>query len=478
MPLPVLSVEEMRSWEASSWKAGATESEVIAQVGLSLANCILTQVPRVGRVLILAGPGNNGADARAAIPHLSHLQVEVLEASRTPPTNGAIEAALSKNPDLIVDGLFGIGLNRGLGSEWNPFFERIQDHGCRVLAVDVPSGLDANSGEVPGAAIRADLTLTVGTPKRGLVSSQALPWVGRLQVAHPVGLIGELPSGSELQWTLEEDFPDIRLLRSRKVDSHKGSFGQAVLIAGSLGYSGAAVLAARGAGCARPGLLSVLTPQECWLPISSQLAAAMVHPLSPDHPALSRATAILIGPGMADPRLDPTIRRQAIQLWIEFPGILVADASALDWLPECASHAGIRVVTPHPGEAARLLGMTSEQIQANRPAALRKIAEKLNAIVLLKGHQTLVGSAKGPIFINPVGNPGLSQGGTGDVLAGFLTGLLAQPGLASDPWTTCRLAAWVHGATADHLESQCGHWSAEQLALKLDPFRIHGQTRF
>jgi NAD(P)H-hydrate epimerase len=251
------------------------------------------------------------------------------------------------------------------------------------------------------------------------------------------------------------------------VVAHKGSFGHALIIAGSVGYSGAAVLAARAASRARPGLVSVLTPPDNWLPVSCQLASAMVHPFLPRHPLCSKASAILAGPGLADAALPPDLRAEILRLWREFPGVMIVDASALDWLRPGTPCAGTRVITPHPGEAARLLGVSSHEIQEDRPGSLRRLAARHEAWVVLKGHQTLIGSVRGPLFVNSSGNPGLAQGGTGDVLAGFLTGLLAQPQWNTDLSETLRRGVWCHGVTADRLESAGNGWTAEDLAHAL-----------
>jgi len=465
MAVPVVTLSEMRAWEKASWAAGATESQVIARVGERIAETIRSQILPGQRVLLLAGRGNNGADARATEPHLADYQSELLVVTDPEAALPALRAALSRRPALLVDGLFGIGLNRPLDPAWSKFLQTINEPRLTVLAVDVPSGLNADSGDAWGTVVRAELTLTVGAPKIGLLAPSALEWVGRLEVADRVGLVGEPSAVSELRWILPEDV--LTPARRRPVASHKGSFGHAVIIAGSVGYAGAAVLAARAASRARPGLVSVLTAPDSWLPVSSQLAAAMVHPLTPRHPVLAQATAILAGPGLAAPNLPPEVRAEVIQLWREFPGTMVVDASALDWLRPGTPCVGPRVVTPHPGEAGRLLGISSVEIQSERLGSLRRIAQRHEALVVLKGHQTLIGGATGPVFINPVGNPGLAQGGTGDVLAGFMTGLLAQPDGRTDLVGTCCRATWQHGWIADRLEQSRSGWTAEDLAAAL-----------
>ncbi len=465
MPVPVLTTTEMRAWEKASWAAGATEESVIASVGRELARFIRNLTAPGDRILILAGPGNNGADARAAEPHLPGRVVEVMSATDPAASHPVLAAALRRQPALVVDGLFGIGLNRPLNPSWVEFIRTINDSGLRVLAVDVPSGLNADTGQNWGLSIHAEFTLTVGAPKAGLLSPAAVEGVGRLEVARQVGLVGEPESGGSLKWGLAEDFQSPRVRRGTA--SHKGSFGHALVLAGSLGYSGAAVLAARAAGRARPGLVSVLTSGDTWIPVSCQLAAAMVHPFAVRHPLTSTATAILAGPGLAAPQLPTEIRNEVTRLWREFPGPMIVDASALDWLRPGTPCVGPRWITPHPGEAGRLLGISSNEVQQDRPGALRRLAQRYDALTLLKGHQTLIGGATGPIYVNSSGNPGLAQGGTGDVLAGFLAGLLAQPRLRDDMMRTTRYAVWRHGSVADDLESQGSGWTSEELASKL-----------
>mgnify|MGYP002789654076 CR=1 FL=1 len=465
MPVPVLSIAEMRDWEQASWTAGASETDVIAQVGKSLASHVHAQTRAGDEILILAGRGNNGADARAAADHLPDRQVRLLQVHDPQAAQPELTAALARHPTLVLDGLFGIGLNRPLDVHWIGFLQALNASEARVVAVDVPSGLNADSGETWGLAVRAEVTLTVGAPKAGLLTRPAQDWVGRLDVLRHVGLVGEPQTSGEMWWTLPEDFNTPA--RRRSVAAHKGSFGHALIIAGSVGYSGAAVLAARAASRARPGLVSVLTAPDNWLPVSGQLASAMVHPFLPRHPLCLKASAILAGPGLADAALPPELRAEVMRLWREFPGVMIVDASALDWLRPGTPCAGARLITPHPGEAARLLGVSSREIQEDRPGSLRRLAARHEAWVVLKGHQTLIGSVRGPLFINPSGNPGLAQGGTGDVLAGFLTGLLAQPEWSADILNTLRRGVWCHGRAADRLEAEGTGWTAEDLAKTL-----------
>ena len=256
----------------------------------------------------------------------------------------------------------------------------------------------------------------------------------------------------------------------RPVTGHKGTFGHLVILAGSVGYHGAAVLATRAALRARPGLVTLSTTEATYAAVAAQTQAAMVHPWRPGGRLPDSASAFLVGPGLAAPDLSPDHRAEVRFLWENSPLPVIADASALDWLPPGNVRAGaLRFLTPHPGEAARRLGTTAAAVQADRPAAVRELSRRFgDAWVVLKGHQTIIGRTGPEIFYNGSGNPGLAQGGSGDVLAGYLGGLLAQPVLQADPLTALRCGVWQHGATADWLaESQPANWTIAELVEQI-----------
>jgi NAD(P)H-hydrate epimerase len=242
-------------------------------------------------------------------------------------------------------------------------------------------------------------------------------------------------------------------------------------------------------------LVTVITSPEVYPAVAAQLAFAMVRTWNEPLALPAKATAVLIGPGLAGRDVPDWLRIQAKAWWRELPLPLVVDASALDWLaaehrqsnapirgdglgnpaaPATETHEGtnrprvggpIRVITPHPGEAQRWLEPGRRELDCSRETLLNALTPA--GIVVLKGHQTLIREGSGPTFLNPTGNPGLAQGGTGDVLAGFLGGLLAQPALQRDPLLTTRYAVWEHGAAADRLESVRRNWTAEHLAAEI-----------
>jgi NAD(P)H-hydrate epimerase len=465
MSIPVISIAQMREWEKASWAAGKSEADVIRRVGKILAHEALRLTQPGDAIVILAGKGHNGDDARCARGHLLDRHVQVLDI-KDPTTDFPKLDALSSRPALVIDGLFGIGINRPLDSSWVKFIERINAAKLTVLAVDVPSGLNADSGEPQGAAVEAAFTLTVGAPKIGMLQHHATRYVGQLIVADDTGLIA-CPHKSELLWTMPRDFSGFP--PRRPVAGHKGTFGHLAIVAGSLGYHGAAVLASRGAQRAQPGLITLFAQERAYIPIAAQLQAVMVQIWSAKTDLPGKFSAVIAGPGLASPDVPEELKETVRNLWRHSPVPIIADASALDWLPTGAfPKNAVRILTPHPGEAARLLNSTPTQVQADRFKALRQISQRLgNAWVVLKGHQTLIGRGDGEIFINSSGNSFLGQGGSGDTLSGYLAGLLAQPALQDDIARTIRFAVWQHGATADLLSRTQPNWIIEDLLDKL-----------
>jgi NAD(P)H-hydrate epimerase len=419
-------------------------------------------------IVVLAGKGHNGDDARASVQHLTDREVRLVNVTQPELAREEISFLLNRRPKLLVDGLFGIGLDRTLATDWIQLLEEINKTAVRILSVDVPSGLNAETGKPEGAALRAAITLTLGAPKRGLLEHEAGPFVGRLEVAPDIGLV-ECPRKGELLYTLETDFD--KFPPARLVHGHKGTFGHLLVIGGSLGYHGAAVLATHGGLCACPGLVTLLTSENVYLPVASQLQAAMVFPWKTDFNPPVSVSAILAGPGLAAGDLSPELKNAVRRLWVDSVFPVIVDASALTWLaPPSASCNALRVITPHPGEAARMLGTSTNAVQADRPKALRELSQRLGGCwVVLKGHQTLVGRSQGEIYVNSSGNPVLAQGGSGDVLGGFLSGLLAQPFCSANPELTLRYGVWQHGATADRLVEHQGFFTIEDLLCNLRP---------
>lgn len=466
MPAPVISVAQMREWEKASWAAGLSESKVISRVGEIVARRARQLTQTGDLIVILAGKGHNGDDARQAANHFPDQRVQVFNASAGLLTLQEIRSLFQEKPALIVDGLFGIGINRPLDENWRALIKGVNDLNTRIVAVDVPSGLNADSGEPEGAAIRATITMTLGAPKQGLLLPSAWEYVGRLEVAPDIGLV-PCPVTSETNWTLPEDF--VGFPPDRSAIANKGNFGRLCIIAGSTGFHGASVLASRGAQRAQPGLITLHTCTAIYPVVASQLQAVMVNSWKPELELPDHYNAILIGPGLAGEDVPYALKEQTRKLWLESTAPMIVDASALDWLPQAPLRDNfLRVITPHPGEAGRLLKTSAKQVQANRPGALREISQHYgNCWVVLKGSQTLIGKSNGEIIVNSSGNPHLAQGGSGDVLSGYLAGLLAQSALQADPLKTIACAVWEHGAAADRLTQNRNNWVVEDLVAEI-----------
>jgi len=466
MPLPIISVAQMREWEKATWASGQTEAAVIQQAGTAVARKAEQLTRPRDLILVLAGKGHNGDDARVAAEAIQERQVELLRVVDPETTLSQIEALLARKPALLVDGLFGIGLNRPLGLGWIKLIQRLNKSGVPVLAVDVPTGLNADTGEPLEEAIRATSTVTLGAGKQGMLQPAAWPFVGRLEAAPDIGLI-PYPFTTEVSLILPEDFRGFP--PPRPVAGHKGTFGHLAIISGSFGYHGAAVLAARGAQRAQPGLITLATDPRVYEPVAEQLQSVMVNTIGDTLSLPETCTAVMMGPGLAAPDLPSIVKEVCARLWLESPLAMIVDASALAWLsPGPCRPDAVRVITPHPGEAARMLGSSAAEVQSNRIKAVRQLSKKWgNCYVVLKGHQTLIGRATEDLFVNCSGNPHLAQGGSGDLLAGYLGGLLAQPILQKQAGTTIQYAVWQHGAAADLLALSRPNWTIEELAEQL-----------
>ena len=466
MSVPVISVAQMRSWEQASWDAGRSVETVMRMAGRAVAEAARAMSGPRAPILVLAGKGNNGGDAKYAAEDLTDRETTLIDCADETVSLTRLQktlAAVATRRGLVIDGLFGIGLNRAPSGRWAEIIDAVNAATVRVLAVDAPSGLLCDDGSSPGATIVAETTLTFGAPKHGLLAATAAEYVGRLVVAADIGLV-PCPESGDLTWLLAEDF--VGFPPRRPVTGHKGTFGHLAMVAGSTGYHGAAVLAARGAQRAMPGLISVYPTEQAYVPVAAQLRQAMVHPWSSSAEFPPSVTALLIGPGLAGTDVDSATKQRVRGLWRESSLAIVVDASALDWLEPGEKPAGIRVVTPHPGEAARMLGCSTTEVQADRIAAARALVEKFSCTVVLKGSRTVIAGQEGTA-INGTGNPQLAQGGSGDVLAGYLAGLMAQPRLRNDLDRLIRFAVHQHGLTADRLTARQPAWDLDDFIPSL-----------
>ncbi|HEY8606554.1 MAG TPA: NAD(P)H-hydrate dehydratase [Noviherbaspirillum sp.] len=441
-------------------------AEAIARHALDLL------APRAdgARVLVLAGPGNNGGDALLATILLRQRGVaaEVMlcarREQRPPDAQRALDKAcqagiafIDANPntvgdgawDLVLDGVFGIGLARPPEDEVRALFAQVNALSCPVLAIDVPSGLDADTGMPLGeenSAVVASHTVTFIAGKPGLHTGRGRDHAGKVRVDTLDIPAAQFPAA---RLHLAEVSMFIDALPSRPHYAHKGSFGDVSLVGGAQGMTGALILAARaalftGAGRIFAGFVDRPPDYDSMHPeLMCRHASAL---------ALTSGAAV-VGPGLGMAEAG----MQAFARVLESPLPAVIDADALNLLARDAAvqtqlqrRAAPSLLTPHPLEAARMLGCGTAEVQADRISAARGLARRCNAVVLLKGSGTVIAAPDGSAAINPTGNPLLATGGTGDVLAGVCGALLAQ-GVST--WHAAIAGAWLHGRAADDLAS-------------------------
>ncbi|MEM0954071.1 MAG: NAD(P)H-hydrate dehydratase [Pseudomonadota bacterium] len=415
---------------------------------------------------ILCGTGNNGGDGFvvAALAADRNIPVTVLQVGDAAKIRGdaarARDAALkagvniipwSYHPALedcvIVDGLLGTGLRKALEGDFAAAVSAINDSGQPVLSLDIPSGLCSDTGTVMGEAVNADATVTFIGVKQGLLTGDAPAHCGELVYANldlPDAVYGALQAASA-RLDLESE---LAALPSLSATAHKGHFGHALVVGGDLGMAGAAIMAAEAAGRTGAGLVSAATRAIHVPALAARRPEVMAHGVEARaelEQLLTAATAVAVGPGLG----KGAWAEQMLQLCLESDLPMVIDADALNLLAKRAETASPQrenwILTPHPGEAARLLGCSTREVQADRFAAVRALQERYRGVAVLKGAGSLVYDGS-HLYICPYGNPGMATGGMGDVLSGILLGLLAQNLSLS---ASARLGVCLHSAAAD-----------------------------
>ena len=514
--MKILSVSEMREVDRlTTERCGISQQSLMEEAGGAVARFVARHFAPIEerRVALLCGKGNNGGDGFVAARELQEMGAEpevflfgvagelageAAEAfKRMREENGgatirvkeicdaaAWEAARQEifRAKIIVDALLGTGLRgavEGLLAQAIDAVNR-RDERTRVVAVDIPSGISGDTGAIAGgAAVMADYTVTFTAPKNGMLMASAAPFVGRLTVAaigSPAELIEEVAKGN-VRWTEPWEFR--RMPFHRKADSNKGLYGHALIVAGSVGKAGAAGLAAQGALRTGAGLVTVATPEPVLATVAGFAPEVMTEPLHAT-PAGTIArdvfdsggfakivkgkNALAMGPGLTTQ--DET--RQFVKSVIAgkpvaangSPVPIILDADGLNAFDGCAKElrgeGRMLAVTPHPGEMGRLIGCTAKEVQANRLEIARKAAADWNAMVILKGNWTVIAAPDGRAWINSTGNPGMSSGGTGDVLTGMLAGLTAQFGAEKNWAETLALGVYLHGLAGDLAAEEFG----------------------
>ncbi|MFI5352045.1 MAG: NAD(P)H-hydrate dehydratase [Candidatus Binatales bacterium] len=478
-------------------KYGVPSYALMTRAGEAVADTCLRRFGAAvrGGVLIVAGKGNNGGDGMVAACRLRQAGVSVRavllamrsdlkgDAARASAEfvghGGAIAevvsendlaAALAARPGLIIDAIFGTGLNAEVKGLPRRAIELVNDTQSAIVAVDIASGVNSDSGAIMGAAVRASLTVTFGLAKFGQVSYPGAAMCGELIVAEigfaPAAIDEIAPRGR----LIERD--DVKpLVHRREANSHKGLYGHPMVVAGSLGKAGAAILASRAALRMGAGLVTAAIPESVSAIVAGAQAELMTEPM-PDRDGhfegresvallgslVGGKDALILGPGIG--LSDDT--KQLVE-WMITEGArperpLLIDADGLNALAaigcEILKRArGPVVLTPHPGEMGRLLGTSAAVVNADRISAARALAQSTGAHVLLKGARTVIAAPDGTTYINSTGNPGMGTPGMGDVLSGIVGALLGQK---MKPLDALALGAFVHGDAADRVARRLG----------------------
>lgn len=420
-------------------------------------------------VFLLGRAADVQGDARVNLDVLGHLGASVVEITNEQEWELHFSEIAAR--DLLVDALFGTGLREPLGGMLRTVVADINGSGLPVVSIDLPSGVSADTNELIGDTIEASLTVTLGAPKIPLVLPPAEAYCGDLVIADigiPKAIIDAV-EGPRVRILTREDMRE--LVQPRSAESHKGDYGRVLIVAGSVGKTGAAHLAAMGALRSGAGLVTVATPAAA-LPILAAMGPEyMTEALPPadggaDGAAVAgrrwaerllelSADVMALGPGLG---AGAEVREVVKCLLSESGAPLVLDADALNAFADhpalLRGREGLDVIiTPHPGEMARLAGLTTEEVQANRIEVARNFATSHHLYVVLKGHRSLVAAPDGSVSINLTGNPGMATGGSGDVLTGMIAAWLGQ---LLDAEAAACLAVYLHGLGGDLADADEG----------------------
>ncbi|HJZ73565.1 MAG TPA: NAD(P)H-hydrate dehydratase [Vicinamibacterales bacterium] len=414
-------------------------------------------------VFLIGSVADVRGDARVNLEILGRLGLTVVEVA----DSQAWELHVSEVNDctLIVDAIFGTGLKAPVSGFIESVITDVNASGIPVVSIDLPSGLSADSADPIGPSIDAGLTITIAAPKLPLVLPPGELRSGDIVIAD-IGIPGEVieaVEGPRVDLLTRGAMRD--LITPRTSDSHKGDYGRVLVVAGSRGKTGAAHLAAIGALRSGAGLVTVATPASCQPVIAAMAPEYMTEALLETDEGLDvdeidrlfemARDVIAIGPGLGQAKATREFIRQVVDR-ATMP--LVVDADALNAFADAPDRLTGRegrdiIITPHPGEMARLVGMSTHEVQASRLEVARNFATAHHLFVVLKGHRTLVATPDEKVFINPTGNPGMATGGTGDVLTGMIAAWLAQ---LLDAEAACKLAVYLHGLAGDLTESDEG----------------------
>jgi hydroxyethylthiazole kinase-like uncharacterized protein yjeF len=472
LPLPengvmLLTCSQMRTIEDRAFQDGVTAEALMEEAGLHIAEAVSQFFPTPGRCIAVLGKGHNAGDALVAARHLNGIgwsielrpgfpreewaELTKRQFERLPASSDSTNRNLlpSRSPVIALDGLLGIGAG---GSLREPILGacreinrlRAEAH-AHVFAIDIPTGLHGDTGEAEKDAVIADTTLTIGFPKKGLLADGAINHVGRLALLPLAELSARAHTVADADQAIVATAADLSpLLAPRRFATHKGECGRVGIVAGSRGFLGAAILCAEGAVRAGAGLVTLYVTEDVYPLVATRVAPeVMVRPV----PALievlgEKLDVLAIGPGIGKARVQ-----EVLEIVEHFPQPMIVDADALNILSGHTAAlnrcAGPRLLTPHPGEMARL---DPESGARSRAATVEAFTQRFPHVLLLKGARTIVGQRGRPLSYNTTGHPGLATGGVGDVLTGLLAALAGQ-GLA--PYDAARLGSWLIGRAAE-----------------------------
>jgi NAD(P)H-hydrate epimerase len=487
--------EQMREYDRLAIEEVGIPGPVLMEnAGRGAADLAVELLGERRRLAVLAGPGNNGGDGFVIARHLldagyavntylavprdkvkgdALLNLKLLEAMApaivevdTPDKAADLEVRL-KHDGFVVDALLGTGVSRNVEGHLAQLIETVNRSGVPVMAVDIPSGLDADSGHPWGVAVRAEATATFGHLKRGLVLFPGAELAGRVR-AVPIGVPGFVSGKAGVDGQLIGEERVRPLLPDRAPDSHKGTFGHLLLLAGSLGKTGAAALAGLSAMRVGTGLVTIATTAA-----AQPIIAGGCNPVLMTERVIEKTGAPLterdfkrlegliagkkamaVGPGITTAKGIAALALRLLQA-AEVPAVV--DADGVNILADDPTAAGRitapMVLTPHPGEMARLMDKSVPAVQADRIGIAREAAAQHQVVIALKGAHTVVAAPDGQTFVNPTGNPGMASGGTGDVLTGIIGGFLAQ-GLS--PLDSTLFGVYLHGLAGDRAAARLG----------------------
>jgi NAD(P)H-hydrate epimerase len=487
--MKVLTSKEMREIDRKTIEEIGIPGPVLMEnAGIRITGAILKRFPRITEenVVIVAGKGNNGGDGFVVARHLFNLgarpNVLLLASKQELKGDAALNLGIAEkigveiaevtkieewkkrriglfHASVIVDAIFGTGLLKPAEGLYATAIEDINKAPGFKVAVDIPSGLSSDTHLLIGPAVKADLTVALAAPKIGHVLPPAEEYVGELVISD-ISIPPFLFEDESLKLEVIEKKDALPYIQKRKRDSHKGTYGHLFVLAGSLGKTGAAVMAAKAALRMGAGLVTVGTPQSC-LPVIARSMMEFMTEALPETPqkTISEAAlpmvldllkgkdAVLIGPGIS---AHPSTAKLVVSLIPKIKVPAVIDADGLNILAEnpdaLKSFSCPAVLTPHPGEFARLIRRSNKDVLDNRLALAAEFADKYKVFLVLKGYRTLVATPRGNIFINPTGNPGMATGGSGDVLSGMIASLIIQE---KNILGATVAAVYLHGMSGD-----------------------------